>query len=264
MTTPEACDREKKLCDIWYPSDLGTNPITNTSSGFQHPVVVWANGTGMQTSNYSFYLQHLASWGFIVIASRDQATGSGGTTVDAANYIIRSGKAAGSIFFGKVDGSSVGGSGHSQGGATILRLASDNTAPFKTFVPIHGVGRLLGRLCCGLKEASLKNIGPSTSILFMSGSGDREITVDNQRLYDAAPAQLSKAIGILAGSKHDDVMGKPACDRSSCVNGAYGYLGYATAWFMWKLQGAADVPAAFSAAGGEFNRPSWGAPTSPG
>jgi hypothetical protein len=49
-------------------------------------------------------------------------------------------------------------------------------------------------------------------------------------------------------------MGKPACDRDSCAIGVYGYLGYPTAWFMWKLQGATDAPAAFKSVGGEFTQ----------
>lgn len=254
MVSPAVCDRKNKLCDIWYPTNLGTNPITGATSGFKHPVIVWANGTGMASSNYSFYLQHLASWGFIVIASRDTGTGTGGTTIDAANYIIGRGNASGNIFYGKVDGANVGASGHSQGGSTIIKLASNNGGPFKAFVPIHGVAGLFGLLCCGLTNGNLSSVPASKSILYMGGTGDPDNATENQAMYAATAAAATKAVGILNISKHDDIMGKPACDRPSCVIGVYGYLGYPTAWFMWKLQGATDAPAAFKSTGGEFTQ----------
>lgn len=250
VATTTACDRENKLCDIYYPTNLGTNPIKGLSSGFKHPVIVWANGTGIQSPQYGYYLRHLASWGFIVIASRDDGTGSGGTTIDAANYIIGRGNTSGNIFFGKVDGTNVGASGHSQGGSTILKLASNNTAPFKAYVPIHGVGGFFGLLCCGLTTNNLASVQSSRSILFMGATGDNDNANENIAFYNATAAGASKAVGILKTSGHSDIFGSPTC--SVCVIGSYGYLGYPTAWFMWKLQGATDVQVAFKASGGEF------------
>lgn len=250
MATTTACDRENKLCDIYYPTNLGSNPIKGLSAGFKHPVIVWANGTGIQSQQYGYYLRHLASWGFIVIASRDDGTGNGGTTVDAANYIIARGNASGNIFSGKVDGSNVGASGHSQGGSTIIKLASNNTSPFKAFVPIHGVGSFFGLLCCGLTTNNLASVQSDKSILFMGATGDNDNANENIAFYNATATGAAKAVGILKVSGHSDIFGSPTC--SVCVIGSYGYLGYPTAWFMWKLQGASDVQAAFKASGGEF------------
>lgn len=254
-TTSEACDRKGNLCDIWYPTDLGRNPMTGQRTGFQHPVIVWANGTGSASSKYDYYLRHLASWGFIVIASRDLFTGAGGTTIDAANHIIERGNVRGDIFFGKVDPAHVGASGHSQGGATVLRLAVSNAAPFSTFVPIHGPGSFFARLCCGVTNRQMADISEDTSILFMGGFGDRDNARENRAYYDAMTNEATKAVGILNTSKHDDIQGSPDCGRiASCSVGIEGYLGYPTAWFMWKLQGATDVRGAFRL-GGEFVRP---------
>jgi hypothetical protein len=260
VTTQAICNREDKLCDIWFPTNLGSNPITGAVSGFKHPVIAWANGTGSPSSKYAYYLRHLASWGFIVIASRDLGTGEGGTTADAAKYILDRGNTPGNIFFGKVDATNVGVSGHSQGGATVLKLASSNTAPFKAFVPIHAPGSLFAWLCCDLTYGKMASTHASKSILFIGGFGDKENAKENQNFYTATPTTTTKAVGILNTSKHDDIQGSPDCGSiASCSVGIYSYLGYPTAWFMWKLQGATDVQGAFKAPGGEFVRshPAW-------
>ncbi|WP_156143728.1 hypothetical protein [Sphingomonas taxi] len=40
-----ACDREGNVCDIWYPSTLGINPLRRMADRFRHPVIVFAHGT---------------------------------------------------------------------------------------------------------------------------------------------------------------------------------------------------------------------------
>ena len=42
-----------------------------------HPIISWGNGTGVSPSGYAWLLGHLASWGFVVIASESRNTGSG-------------------------------------------------------------------------------------------------------------------------------------------------------------------------------------------
>ncbi|MBI5062056.1 MAG: hypothetical protein HZB87_00875, partial [Desulfatitalea sp.] len=34
-----------------------------------HPIITWGNGTGAPTMTYTALLNHLASWGFVVVAS---------------------------------------------------------------------------------------------------------------------------------------------------------------------------------------------------
>src|SRR5882757_8083559 len=95
--TATACDSKGDLCDIYFPANLGAN-------GFLHPIVVWGNGSGttpIAASTYAYYLRHLASWGFVVIATKDGATGVGQTLIDSANYIKARNTDASSVFFGK-------------------------------------------------------------------------------------------------------------------------------------------------------------------
>jgi len=256
VTSSAPCDRENNLCDVWYPTNLGTNPITGAAGGFRHPVIVWANGSGQPTTRYAYFIRHLASWGFIVVASRDTGTGNGGTVLDAADYIINRGNAASDLFSGKVDGANVGASGHSQGGNTIVKIASEGAGPFKAFVPIHGALGIFSQICCDYTTNTLVATMPATkSILYLSGFLDTSHASSSVSAYDNTASAATKAVGILQATNHDDILGAPDCASGSagglCAVGSYGYLGYSTAWFIWKLQGATDVRAAF-APGGEF------------
>lgn len=97
-TTTEPCDREGHLCDIFRPLSPG-----GSAGDVRHPLIACANGTGQPARKYRYFLRRLASWGFIVVSSRDTDTADGASTTDAANYLIQQGRIAGSPFFGKVD-----------------------------------------------------------------------------------------------------------------------------------------------------------------
>ncbi|NWP15652.1 alpha/beta hydrolase, partial [Escherichia coli] len=75
-----ACDSKGNQCDVFYPSNIASR---NT----RLPLVVWANGTGSTPDNYTNWLKHLASWGFVVVATRDQQTGYGDTVLDSLAYM---------------------------------------------------------------------------------------------------------------------------------------------------------------------------------
>ncbi|MEV0341796.1 hypothetical protein AB0H49_22500 [Nocardia sp. NPDC050713] len=246
----EACDREQRLCDIWYPSDLGANPLPGQQDGFKHPVIAWANGSGQTPAVYAYYLQHLASWGFIVVASRDDQTGDGGTTADAATYIFEQDKLPSSVFHDKVDTTNVGAAGHSQGGAAIANLHAHASPIFTTYVGFRTAPGFFAGWCCGVTPDTYAGSAVSASIFQWSSTSDSG-TPD---WYDAVPETAQKAYARLEHTHHGDIGGNPGCLDAGCGQGAYGYLGYSTAWLMWQLQGAADGKAPFEQEG-EFFRP---------
>jgi predicted dienelactone hydrolase len=73
----ECCDSKGNPLDLYFPTNLGAN-------GFHHPIVTWANGTNTLPRGYDYFLRHLASWGFFVVATEDLDTGTGQTVLDAA------------------------------------------------------------------------------------------------------------------------------------------------------------------------------------
>jgi hypothetical protein len=69
------------IYDLFYPSHYA-------ALGFKSPVITWGNGTDATPDEYSTLLEHLASYGFTVIASTLENTGSGNEIDAAAHYLV--------------------------------------------------------------------------------------------------------------------------------------------------------------------------------
>ncbi|MEH3039164.1 MAG: hypothetical protein PGN21_03730 [Sphingomonas paucimobilis] len=251
-----ACDREGNVCDIWYPTDLGSNPLRDERTGFRHPVIVFANGTAdtVPADKNATFLRHLASWGFVVVRSRDGWTGGGETVVDAAEYILEQGEKAGTPFFRRLDPGRVGLTGHSQGAGTAVKLFAEQNRLFATYVPISTPERPICIIAgCAPPLASLPTVGRG-SIFYVSGNVDVVSPLPvNLGYYLPTANGVDKALGMITLGSHTEIEGSPGCAAgglpASCNIGVYPLLGYPTAWFMWKLQDAADGAAAFRSDG---------------
>src|SRR6516164_9410942 len=101
------CDSKGDHYDLYYPTNLGAN-------GFRHPIITWGNGTKAVSSHYSYFLKHLASWGFVIVATQDENTNPGQTIVDAANFLVNANSDPQSIFVNKLKVDQIGAIGHSQ------------------------------------------------------------------------------------------------------------------------------------------------------
>lgn len=112
---------------IWYPEEI-------ENSNKSYPLVVMANGTGVQDFKYEPVFEHLASWGFIVIGNDDQSSGLGDSTSKSLDYILELNKNKDNIFYNKIDINNIGVAGHSQGGvATIHAIYNfDNSNLYKS------------------------------------------------------------------------------------------------------------------------------------
>ncbi len=255
------CDSTGAKYDIWYPTDPGST---------RHPILTWGDGTAAVPRQYNYLLRHLASWGFVVIATENQSTHSGADIISAARYLIDRAAVPSSIFHNKLDTHAVGAIGHSQGATGSLNALARSGGLIKTAVPIE---LPIQALCsppgsCG--EVTQLRGG---SVFYVNGSADVLISPSrpsplsppgpqsNQQYYDATPAGVTKAWGTLVGPNHNDVQGQPDCANASfpCTSGVYGYLGYPTAWLLAQLQGDPAARAAFTPGSGEFYRsnPHW-------
>lgn len=244
------CDRENHLCDLWYPVELGKNPITGVQRGFRHPAISWADGSGQQPEVYASYLKHLASWGFIIVAARDDSTKNGATTEDAARYLIAQSETPSSLFYGKVDPSRFAAVGHSQGGAAITSLHLHRSPLFTTYMGFHSAPGWFANWCCDVRPDAYADAGVTAPIFQWTSVPDS----GKSEWYDPVPTGAPKAFALLTYARHADIAGVPQCRDQPCAQGIYPYLGYSTAWLMWQLQGAQDGHAAF-APSGEFFRP---------
>lgn len=111
----------------YYPTDLGP-------AGTRHPVIIWGNGTGASVSTYDSFLRRMASWGFVVAAANTTQSGSGVEMLDGARWLIAQDANPASVFYGHIDASKIGASGHSQGGGGAIVTGADPLV--KTTAPI--------------------------------------------------------------------------------------------------------------------------------
>lgn len=257
------CDSTGAAYDIWYPTDLGEH-------GPRHPIVTWGNGTAAEPRQYAYLLRHLASWGFVVIATENRRTGSGIDIAGAARYLVDRAADPGSIFHDRLDTSAIGAMGHSQGAIGALNAMIDSGGLIRTAVPIELPTQSFCSTALSCTDTRRLSSG---SVLFVNGSDDALISPSqarwslpglqsNQDYYAATPPSVTKAWGTLVGPNHNDVQGQPDCDRASapCTDGVYGYLGYPTAWLAARLWGCPGAAAAFEPGTGEFYAPNphWG------
>ncbi|MBF6274352.1 MULTISPECIES: alpha/beta hydrolase [Nocardia] len=252
------CDSTGAAYDIWYPTDVAAR-------GPRHPIITWGNGTAAQPRQYAHLLRHLASWGFVVIATENRSTGTGVDIAGAARYLVERAADPASVFHDRLDTSAIGAVGHSQGATGVLNAMIDSGGLIRTAVPIELPAQSFcsNRLSC----TDTRRLGGG-SVFFVNGSDDALISPSqklwalpglqsNQDYYEATPGSVTKVWGTLVGPNHNDVQGQPDCARASspCTDGVYGYLGYPTAWLVARLWGCAGAAAAFAPGTGEFYAP---------
>lgn len=263
MTSATACDSKGNPCDIWYPADIGR--------GRPRAVLLWANGTSdgpVGKEVYEHILSHFASWGFVVIATRDGKTGYGDTVLDSLAYLRQLAEQRGSPFHRRVDFSRVGVAGHSQGATGAANAMLKSGGAIKTTIAFQ----LPAQLWCSPADLCLLThdlkAAKSGSIFYVGGTLDALISPDWQfkpgplnsltAYYDATPSRLMKAKGLVKLANHNDILGKPDCRSAAqsvsltCTFGVYGYRGFPTAWLAWQLQGSKQAGKAFRRKTGEF------------
>ena len=198
------CDSKGNKFDLFYPTNLGGN-------GFKHPILTWGNGTKAHPGQYDYFLKHLASWGFVIVATEDENTGVGQTIVDATKYMIGENSNPSSIFFHKLDVKEIGTLGHSQGAVGAINAMIESGGSIKTVIAIE----LPRQFFCSSKAncTDTKNL-TAGSIFFIDGSkdgispptqyswesGEQSI----QAYYDATPSRIAKVKGTLIGPDHLD------------------------------------------------------------
>ncbi len=228
------------IYDLYYPADYA-------ALGFQSPIVTWGNGTGGIPPQYSTLLGHLASYGFTIIGTTSEETGSGVEIGDAAHYLVTQAGTAGSVFYGNLDISRVAAAGHSQGAGGATRAALNNTALIKTLMTFSLP------VTYWLNGPSIAQLARPAFLTSTHGIWDSVIAppLIERIFYDTLTGHA--ALGIILESD-----GKPA-DHASINDTAYGgnpggELGYPTAWLAYQLRSDPTAATAFTGARPELVR----------
>jgi hypothetical protein len=213
---------EQQQFNVYRPKELAT-------SGYCHPILIWANGykdnpeenppkciinrSDQWCGQYGPIVKHLASHGFVVVASLSTATGSGDPlpTIVGLDWIVQEASDPASKYYQRLDLSNIGQLGHSFGGMSTCMSAAEPR--YKALATI-----------CGTRELS----GVHTPMLFFCGGNDK--TVACSGVHD-----------VFASVKDQPAffMNEKNSDHGSWVYGGAGSpsLSGAAAWFRVHLMG---------------------------
>jgi len=113
-------------------------PMDLAQTGLCHPVITWGNGTGSNPSLYKVLLNHLASHGFVVIASDSPnvAQGTPAPMVAGVTWVLEQNDDPTSVLYHKIDTTHIGATGHSQGGFATTSAGGDSH--ITTIAPLCG------------------------------------------------------------------------------------------------------------------------------
>lgn len=251
------CDSKNNAIDVFYPADL------DQSGSPPRPVLTWGNGSFGNPDGVKYFLTHLASWGFVIVATRDSMTGNGHTLLDALDLLRREELRPSSVFHNHLALNKIGALGHSQGAGGALNATIDSGGTILTVVTIEPPAH---KWClANLQTCPDARKLTSGSVFFVDGSEDTLISPPTQPasvpgqesvagFYAAVPTVVDKLKATLLRANHNDIAGRPKCPvgQIDCCVGVNGYLGYITAWLVDRLQGDASAHAAFVQGTGEL------------
>jgi len=152
--------------NVYRPKDL--------SSGYCHPILVWANGHGDNPEQnpplcvvdsgankwcgtYPVLINQLASHGFVVVASLSTTTSRGEPlpTITGLNWLLEQAEVSTSPYYHHLDTAHIGALGHSEGGLSTCKAAADprivavgTVSGTSTITSLHGPALFI----CGGKD----------------------------------------------------------------------------------------------------------------
>jgi hypothetical protein len=213
VSTGPATDASGAAYTLFYPANVGT-------SGVDHPILTWGNGTGSTPSNYTATLTHLASWGFVVVASNSGQTGWGNEMLAGANYLVSQNSNPSSIFYQAVDPTKVGALGHSQGATGAVHATITSNGLITSTAAINFVDAVWFN-----PPSQMPDLGQlDDPVFFITGGSDFLSTASaQQNYYNQVPGSAVKA--ALKGGDHNVVQ-----------RAGNGFLGYLTAWMKYTLE----------------------------
>ncbi|MDK8191128.1 alpha/beta hydrolase [Paenibacillus sp. UMB7766-LJ446] len=216
-------DHGEKLYRIYSPQ----------STDVSHPLIAWGNGTGALPDNYDELLRHLASWGFIVIDTYSQTTGTGKEIMAAIEYMLSENEATVSPFYHRIQKDRVGAAGHSQGSTGVINAHTnfENGNLIKTVVSIA-----LPELKYCDPEDVYNTSALKVPFFVMGGTRDFIISPSdsNQLALRNANPDLPALMAMAKGAAHTAIEQDGGQHR-----------GYLTAWMRYQLMDDSEARGAF-------------------
>lgn len=219
-----------KRFEIWYPADMTEKT----------PAVVFCNGTGIKASKYPAVMEHLASWGFIVIGTEEEHSWYGFSAEMCvrlleklnAQELLDDGSA--NPFYQKVDLDRVGVSGHSQGGVGVFNAVTTipHAAVFRCAFSASPTNKELAHNLMWDYDTGKIHI----PILLVSsvGDADEKLVISGEQLADI--------YGDISDTPFKAMARRTDADHGDMLYYADAYM---TAFFLWQLQDDQTAAGAF-------------------
>lgn len=248
-TSASATDSAGNSYTLYYPGSY-------SALGFKSPIVTWGNGTDATPAMYSTLLSHFASYGFTVIASNLENTGSGNEIDAGIHYLVAQDSTQGSVFYGNLDVSHVAAVGHSQGAGGATRAAENDPGLITTLMTFslpNTVWIGTNPDCPTRADCTYNPDAVAQPVFFISTHGFLDSIIASPStetaFYNSVTGQAAR--GIITSSDGE------AADHNSVQNASDGgnpdgFLGYATAWLEYQLLGNATAASAFTGADPEL------------
>lgn len=219
-----------KKFEIYYPSDIAK--IKKTL-----PAVIFVNGTGVKGTSYPALQKHLASWGFLTVATDEEFAWNGFSAEMSTRYLELLNEyqpeKGQNLFYHKINLNNLGVTGHSQGGFGVVNAITEQRhhQNYKAAVILSCNAQSNPAL---LWEAHPAEITAPTLILGSTGTVDSFLApLDSlQLLYSQIPNDVWKVLARRKNADHGEML--------------YQGDGYVTAWFMWLLKGDEKAAKAFT------------------
>ena len=116
-------------CRLYYPATTSGQDQPVSANGRPFPIIAFGHGFSAQNTYYNSYYEHLASWGYVTIAPQFPDTQHGELANDllfCLHYLRQLNGQTTSVFYGTIDTTHAGVSGHSMGGGASLLAASSD------------------------------------------------------------------------------------------------------------------------------------------
>ncbi|KOY15315.1 poly(ethylene terephthalate) hydrolase family protein [Paenibacillus xylanivorans] len=203
------------------------------STDVLHPLIVWGNGTGALPDNYDELLRHLAGWGFIVIDTYSQTTGTGKEIMAAIEYMLSENEATVSPFYKRIQKDRIAAAGHSQGSTGVINAHTNFESGnlIKTIVSIA---------LPELKYCDPEDVYDTSALkvpFFVMG-GTRDFIISPSDSNQLALSNSNPTLPVLMA------MAKGAAHTAIEQDGGQ-HRGYLTAWMRYQLMNDSEARMAF-------------------
>jgi dienelactone hydrolase len=198
---------------VRYPAQSSGASAPFAADAMPAPAITFGHGFVTPVAQYESTLSHLASWGFVAIATTSQGglfpshSAFAADMRDCLTFLSQQSGTTGSWLEGAVDSTAFGASGHSMGGgASVLAAAADPR--------IVAVANLAAAETNPSAQAAMASV--TVPVRVIAGSEDTIVSAASTRqIHDAAPGP--RQFALIAGGSHCGFIDAPIifCDSGS-------------------------------------------------